>query len=254
MSTPLTLSPVDGLPLIKQGDDLAALLIAAMAEDKLAPKAGDVLVLAQKIVSKAEGRAVRLCDVTPGPQAQELAAAIGKDARMVELILGESRRVVRTGPNLLIVENRNGLIMANAGIDRSNVADDAEEIALLLPLDPDASAARLRTALSDHFGMAIAVLINDSFGRPWRRGTAGTAIGVAGLPALIDMRGKPDLFGTPLQHTEIAFGDEIAAAASLLMGQASEGRPAILISGLSWQADANPASALQRPAGQDLFR
>lgn len=254
MTVPLTLTAIDGIPLVKKGDDLCALLIDGLNRQTLVPEDRDVLVLAQKIVSKAEGRAVHLNDVTPGQRAQTLGDEIGKDPRMVELILGESRRVVRTGPNLLIVENRNGLIMANAGIDRSNVADSDAEIALLLPLDPDASAMALHQRLSAHFGCHLAVVINDSFGRPWRSGSAGVAIGAAGLPALIDMRGEADLFGTPLQHTEIAFGDEIAAAASLMMGQAAEGRPAILIRGLSWSAPDRPASGLQRAPDKDLFR
>ncbi|MCS0504221.1 coenzyme F420-0:L-glutamate ligase [Ancylobacter mangrovi] len=245
----LELIALPGLPMVRPGDDLAALLAQALAGAGLELRAGDVLVLAQKIVSKAEGRLVRLAEVTPSAAALALAEETGKDPALVELILSESRRVVRRRPGVLIVEHRLGFIMANAGIDQSNVG---EGMALLLPADPDASAERLRTALGAPEG--VGVVINDSFGRPWRRGTAGVAIGAAGLPALVDRRGEADLFGRPLQVTMIALADEIAAAASLLMGPAAEGRPAVLVRGLSWSAPASPAATLIRPEEEDLFR
>jgi len=240
---------VPGLPMVKAGDDLGR-LIGGRLTGELALRSGDVLVLAQKIVSKAEGRVVELRSVTPSKRAVELAAEVQKDPRLVELILSESLRVVRSRPNVLIVEHRLGWIMANAGIDQSNVGpQDGVERALLLPRDPDASAETLRAGLR-----ASAVLIIDSFGRPWRRGTAGVAIGAAGLPAMLDLRGNPDLFGRSLQVTISAFADEIAAAASLVMGQADEAQPVVLVRGLSWKAPATAAAELIRPAAEDLFR
>ncbi|QIB35350.1 coenzyme F420-0:L-glutamate ligase [Ancylobacter pratisalsi] len=245
----LELIALPGLPLVRPGDDLAVLVKVALAQAELQLVAGDVLVLAQKIVSKAEGRLVRLDTVSPSAHAKAVAEAVGKDPALVELILSESRRVVRQRPGVLIVEHRLGFIMANAGIDQSNVG---EGMALLLPEDPDASAERLRASLAS--SAEIGVVINDSFGRPWRLGTAGVAIGAAGLPAIVDRRGEVDLFGRPLEVTMIAFADEIAAAASLLMGPAAEGQPAVLVRGLSWTAPAHPARALIRAEGEDLFR
>jgi coenzyme F420-0:L-glutamate ligase / coenzyme F420-1:gamma-L-glutamate ligase len=246
---------VAGIPLIRPGDDLAAIIIAALEGAGPKPEEGDVLVVAQKVVSKAENRFVDLADVTPSGRATTLAREIGKDPRLVKVILSESRAVLRSRPGLLIVEHRAGYIMANAGVDQSNVAEpDGRELALLLPVDADASAEALRRRLQAHFGCEVAVVINDSFGRPWRRGTVGVALGAAGLPALVDMRGTPDLFGRALRVTETGFADEIAAAASLLMGQAAEGRPVILVRGLSWQLPPAPALSLVRPAEQDLFR
>src|SRR6516165_10466379 len=216
---------VPGLPMVKAGDDLVRLIGERLKGD-FALRAGDVLVLAQKIVSKAEGRIVDLKTVTPSAEAIELAGKVQKDPRLVELILSESVRVVRTRPNVLIVEHRLGFVMANAGVDQSNVAPaDGRERALLLPLDPDASAERLRAALEARSGCRLGVVINDSFGRAWRRGTVGIAVGCAGIASLLDKRGDPDLFGRTLRVTLVAVADEIAAAASLLMGQANEGRP-----------------------------
>jgi len=240
---------VPGLPMVKAGDDLAR-LIGERLTGELALRPGDVVVLAQKIVSKAEGRMVELSTVKPSPRAIELAAEVQKDPKLVELILSESVRVVRSRPNVLIVEHRLGFVMANAGIDQSNVApQDGVERALLLPKDPDASAAALRAKLG-----ATALLIIDSFGRPWRRGTTGVAIGGAGLPAMLDLRGNPDLFGRTLQVSISGFADEIAAAASLVQGQGNEAQPAILVRGLTWNAPDNPASELVRPAAEDMFR
>ena len=251
----LELLALPGLPMVKAGDDLAALLAEAYARGRIVPQAGDVLALAQKIVSKAEGRLVELASVTPSPRAVALAAEVQKDPRLVELILSESVRVVRSRPNVLIVEHRLGFVMANAGIDQSNVAAvDGVERALLLPQDPDGSAARIRDALGQRLGRIPAVIVTDSFGRAWRRGTQGIAIGAAGLPALLDLRGNPDLFGRTLQVSISGFADEIASAASLVMGQGDEAQPAVLVRGLAWSAEDNPASNLVRPAAEDMFR
>lgn len=253
MANSLRLTALPGLPLVQPGDDLAALLLPSLRA--LDPRDQDVIVLAQKIVSKAEGRRVALSTVTPSPRAIELAAEVGKDPRLVELILSESARVVRARPGLMIMQHRLGMVMANAGLDQSNVAEPGEDPqVLLLPEDPDASAERLRATLSGALGREIAVIINDSFGRAWRRGTMGIAIGAAGLPALLDVRGRPDLFGRTLEVSIIGLADEIAAAASLLMGQAAEGQPAVLVQGLSWSAAPGSAADLIRAEHEDLFR
>jgi coenzyme F420-0:L-glutamate ligase/coenzyme F420-1:gamma-L-glutamate ligase len=251
----VTLRPIPGIPLVRPRDDLAELLILACERKAISPKEGDVLVLAQKVVSKAEARYIDLATVVPSARAQSLAAEVEKDPRLVEVILGESRRVVRRRPGILIVEHRLGFVMANAGVDRSNVDPEAgAEPVLLLPRDPDGSAATLLARLSAHFGKPLAVIISDSWGRAWRRGTVGVALGAAGLPAVMDLRGRPDLFGHELRVTETGFADEIASAASLLMGQAAEATPAVLVSGLSWSAASMPANALLRPPEEDLFR
>ncbi|HEV2334690.1 MAG TPA: coenzyme F420-0:L-glutamate ligase, partial [Stellaceae bacterium] len=226
MSTQLTITGLKGVPLVKAGDDLGAIVLAAYRATEFAPADGDVLVVAQKIVSKAEDRVVDVASVEPSKEAIALAAEVEKDPRLVEVVLSESRRIVRHRPNLLIAEHRRGWVMANAGIDHSNVApDDGTERVLLLPLDPDGSARALQEALAASSGRRIAIIISDSFGRPFRRGTVGIALGAAGLPALIDWRGHPDLFGRKLEVTETGFADEIAAAACLLQGQADEATP-----------------------------
>jgi coenzyme F420-0:L-glutamate ligase/coenzyme F420-1:gamma-L-glutamate ligase len=246
---------VPGIPLVRKGDDLVALINEGLARGGIVPRDGDVFVLAQKIVSKAEGRTFDLAAVEPSAEAIELAGKIQKDPRLVELILTESARVVRARPGLLIVEHKLGFVMANAGVDQSNVASpDGPQQALLLPVDPDGSAAGLRKGLSQKFGVSVAVIINDSFGRAWRRGTCGVAIGAAGLPALMDLRGSPDLFGRTLQVSITAFADEIAAAASLVMGQGAEGQPVVVVRGLTWRGADNAASELLRPAAEDMFR
>ena len=255
MSQSLTLVALPQIGRVRPGDDLAGLLIGAIEREGAVLSSRDVLVVAQKIVSKAEGRSVDLATVTPSARAVALGRECDKDPRLVELILEESRRVVRHRPGVLIVEHRLGYVMANAGIDRSNVDPDlGREPVLLLPRDPDGSTAMLRARLGAHFGVEPGVIIADSFGRAWRRGTVGIALGAAGLPALIDLRGQPDLFGRPLRVSEIGFADEIAAAASLLMGQADEGLPAVLVRGLDWRAPASDAGALIRPEAEDLFR
>jgi coenzyme F420-0:L-glutamate ligase/coenzyme F420-1:gamma-L-glutamate ligase len=255
MPDSLTLFALGGIGFVRPRDDLAAHLIAALERAGETLGSCDVLVVAQKIVSKAEGRYVDLASVTPSARAQALATECDKDARLVELILEESRRIVRHRPGVLIVEHRLGFVMANAGIDRSNVDPGAgEEPVLLLPHDPDGSAERLRQRLGAHFGTAPAVIVADSFGRAWRRGTVGIALGAAGLPAMMDLRGRPDLHGRALRVTETGFADEIAAAASLLMGQADEGQPAIVVRGLAWSAAETRAASLVRPESEDLFR
>jgi coenzyme F420-0:L-glutamate ligase / coenzyme F420-1:gamma-L-glutamate ligase len=255
MPSHLTITALTGVPLVKAGDDLGAIALAAYAATGLALEAGDVLVVAQKIVSKAEDRAVDVATVEPSPQAIALAAEVEKDPRLVEVILSESRRIVRHRPNLMIAEHRRGWVMANAGIDHSNIApSDGVDRVLLLPVDPDASAEALRQRLIDTTGKRIAIVISDSFGRPFRRGTVGIALGAAGLPAVIDWRGHPDLFGRKLEVTETGFADEIAAAASLVQGQADEGTPIVLVRGLTWSAPDAPAAAPVRPAEHDLFR
>ena len=251
----LTLLPLTGVKLVEPGDDLGAIAIAAFAANGIAPETGDVLVVAQKIVSKAEGRYVDMTTVEPSDRAVALAAEVDKDPRFIEVVLSESKRVVRCRPGLLIVEHRLGFVMANAGIDHSNLPTQTSgERVLLLPEDPDSSALALRERLVGAFGTDIAVIISDSFGRAWRKGTVGVALGAAGLPALIDMRGHPDLFGRELLVTETGFADEIAAAAGLLMGQADEAVPMVLVRGLGWSAPEAPAAALIRPAEHDLFR
>jgi coenzyme F420-0:L-glutamate ligase / coenzyme F420-1:gamma-L-glutamate ligase len=250
-----SLTGISGLPHVQPGDSVAALLAGALQAGGLPLLAGDVLVVAQKIVSKAEGRLVNLADVRPGVRARELAAVTGKDPRLVELILQESEAVSRLRQGVLIVRHRLGFTCANAGIDRSNVHQErGKETVLLLPEDPDGSARRLRRQLEAHFNVSVAVVINDSHGRPFRRGTVGVALGVSGLPALWDRRGEPDLYGYQLQHTDVALADELAAAAGLLMGQAAEAIPAVLIRGLSLPPGDGQAANLYRSEETDLYR
>ena len=253
--TSLEVVALEGLPLVRPGDDLVQLIARAFTRNGVAPRAGDVLVVAQKIVSKAENRVIDLATVEPSAKARTLAAEVDKDPRLVEVILSESVRVVRARRGVLIVEHRLGFIMASAGVDQSNVAPaGGSPRALLLPKDPDRSAQALRRGLVAATGIDLAVVINDSFGRPWRQGTVGVAIGAAGLPALMDLRGRSDLFGRTLEVSVIGFADEIAATASLVMGQADEATPVVLIRGLSWSGPHSTAASLVRPANEDLFR
>ena len=254
VSESLTLRAIKGIPFVRPGDDLAALLIEGLRRADIRPRDKDVLVVAQKIVSKAEGRLVDLASVVPSPRAAALASEVDKDARLVELILSESDAIVRQRRNVLIVRHRLGFVMANAGIDQSNVDADGGERVLLLPRDPDASAAELKARLDREFGVALGVVINDSFGRPWRLGVVGVALGAAGLPVIRDMVGKADLFGREMRVTEIAVADELAAAASLVMGQGPEGQPAVHVRGLDWEGPPALASALLRPLEFDLFQ
>lgn len=255
MAKSITYVAVPGVPLINPGDDLAALIVDALKAEQLQLMSGDVVVVAQKVISKAENRYVELRDMRPSEQARNLADQTGKDPRYIEVVLSESAEVVKHRRNILIVAHRLGFVMANAGIDQSNIEHaDGEERVLLLPRDPDGSAAALKARLDAAFAADVGVIINDSFGRPWRNGVVGVALGVAGLPSLLDIIGAPDLFGRPMQVTEIAVADEIAAGASLLMGQAAEGLPVVVVRGVTFDAVARPASALVRPRERDMFR
>jgi coenzyme F420-0:L-glutamate ligase / coenzyme F420-1:gamma-L-glutamate ligase len=250
---------IEGLPEVEPGADLAGLIGAALRARALTPRPRDVLIVAQKIVSKAEGRFVALDSIAPSDEARRLAKLTGKDPRIVEIILRESDEVVRAVPNVLIVRHRLGFVMANAGVDRSNVptagaGERARERALLLPRDPHASALELRRRLVAHFAVPLAVIVSDSFGRPWRRGVLNVALGSAGLPALIDRRGERDRNGRVLEMTEVAFADAVAAAAALVMGEAAESTPVVLARGLEWSSPERDARALLRPKEEDLFR
>lgn len=251
----LLITAVPNIPDVHPGDDVVELILAALGAADLSLQAGDVLAIAQKIISKAEGRLVRLAGVTPSEQAVEVAAQTDKDPRLVELILQESDEISRLKLGVLVVRHRLGFTSANAGIDRSNVgADEDGEWVLLLPQDPDGSAQRIRQAVRDHLGIDIGVIITDSHGRPFRLGAVGVAIGVAGIPALWDRRGEQDRYGYTLQHTDVGVADEIAAAAGLLMGQAGEGLPVVLLRGLRLPSHDGKATDLVRPKEQDLYR
>lgn len=251
----LELTALPGIPMIRTGDDIAGLIVDAIRRAEISLRPRDVLVVAQKVISKTEGRVIALDSVVPGPEARRWAAETEKDPRLVELILSESERVVRHRPGVMIVEHRLGFIMANAGIDQSNVGPKEDgEHAILLPLAPDASATHLRSSINRAFDSDVGVVISDSFGRPFRSGTTGVAIGAAGLPALLDLRGDPDLFDRDLAVSISGFADEIAAAASLLMGQGAEGLPAVIVSGLTWSAPATNAAEIVRDPSEDLFR
>ncbi|WP_420722440.1 coenzyme F420-0:L-glutamate ligase [Hwanghaeella sp. LZ110] len=252
MSQPVTLTALEGLPLFKDGDDLVTATLAAMGQLNGGLKDGDILVFAQKVVSKVEGRVAQLSSVTPSAKAEELALVADKDPRLVELILSESQTVMRCRRGVIIVRHRLGTVLANAGIDASNV-DEAGDLVLLWPLDPDASCRRIREQILKQTGKNVAVVINDSIGRAWRMGAVGLAIGSDGLPALIDLRGRPDLFGRPLQVSEQAIADEVAGAASLVQGQAAESRPVVLVRGLQFDAPNSDVSVLLRPEAEDLF-
>lgn len=245
---------LEGIPEAKPGADLAALIAAALDAGKTPPEPQDILVVAQKIVSKAEGRYVDLAAVQPSPRARDLATAADKDPRLVEVILSESDEVLRVKPGVLVVAHRLGFVMANAGIDRSNLGPCGSERVLLLPRDPDATADALRRALEARYAMPIGVIVSDSFGRAWRNGVVNVALGAAGLPALIDARGRRDRDGRPLEVTQIAFADAVAAGAALVMGECDEGTPVVLVRGLVPDALAATAAALIRPKSEDLFR
>jgi coenzyme F420-0:L-glutamate ligase/coenzyme F420-1:gamma-L-glutamate ligase len=254
MQPDLQLKALPGIPLVEPGDDVAGLIAAAIRAAGTGLIDGDVVVVAQKVISKSENRYVGLASVTPGARALELAAICGKDPRFVELVLRESTDVVRCAKNVLITRNRRGHVYANAGIDQSNIVTDAADPrVLLLPEDSDASATRLLKGLRAHWDARIAVIINDSAGRPWRMGVTGIAIGCAGLRSLVSRIGDGDLFGKPLLITEIAVADELAAAASFLMGQADEGRPAVLVRGARWIDDDAGTAPLIRRREHDLF-
>jgi coenzyme F420-0:L-glutamate ligase/coenzyme F420-1:gamma-L-glutamate ligase len=253
-SSPLVLQALDGIPEVVPGQSLADIICAAADRNRLELADHDVLVLCQKIVSKAEGRYVDLRTVTPSARAIELAACCNKEPAFVELVLRESTDVVRCVPDVLIVRHRLGFVVANAGIDRSNIPD-AEHQVLLLPDDPDGSATLIREGIRWRLGIEVGVLINDSFGRPWRQGVCGTGIGCAGLVPLLDLRGTADRFDRALRVTQVAVADELAAAASLLMGQSDEGIPVILVRGLArrFLGDGERSTSLIRPPARDLF-
>ena len=255
--TPLMeLIAIPNIPEIREGDIISNLLIAGIAEAGIELSDGDIIAIAHKIVSKAEGRMVNLNEVTPGVRATEIASETGKDPRVIQLILSESDEISRMREGVLITRHRLGFTSANAGIDRSNVPQDVGggEWVVLIPEDPDGSAARIGKEIRKKAGAKVGVLIVDSHGRPFRLGTVGVAIGVFGFPALWDRRGEPDLYGYELQHTEVATADEIAAAASILMGQAAEGQPAVLVRGLRLPEQHGKGRDLVRPKELDLYR
>ncbi|HNQ95669.1 MAG TPA: coenzyme F420-0:L-glutamate ligase, partial [Anaerolineales bacterium] len=260
----LTLTPLLNIPLIRHGDNLADIVLNSLQENKIELQDNDIFVFAQKIVSKSEGRTVNLATVTPSQRAIELAKQTEKDPRVVELILQESNEVLRTRVGAIIVEQKLGFVCANAGIDHSNVDSPllsgegsgvrSEDWVLLLPAEPDRSAEKMRSDIQSKSGKRIGILIIDSHGRAWRNGTVGVAIGIAGIPGLEDLRGKPDLFGFKLQVTTVGVADELAAAASLMMGQAAEGTPVVHVRGFPYPLREASLKELIRPKDQDLFR
>ncbi len=249
----LSLWALDSIPEVEAGASLFDIVCGAVSADERGLHAGDIIILAQKIVSKSENRFIALDDVKPNPQALDVSCVVRKDPRLVELILQESQEIVRQVPNILIVRHRLGFVVANAGIDQSNVPNATNQV-LLLPEDPDKSARDLRAKISQVMGVDVAVVISDSFGRPWRKGVVGVCIGCAGLASLIDMRTQLDREGRPLEMTELAVGDEIAAAASLLMGQAAEGCPVVVMRGYRFLEETGTAQSLLRSQDEDLFR
>jgi coenzyme F420-0:L-glutamate ligase/coenzyme F420-1:gamma-L-glutamate ligase len=249
------LIPLPDFPLVQPGDDLAALIGDSLRAGGLGLINGDLLVVAQKVVSKAENRYVRLADVTAGDEAVEMAGRADKDPRQVELILRESAEVLRVRPGVIIVEHKLGYVHANAGIDKSNIPGSEDDpLVLLLPEDPDASAASLRARLGAAFDADIALIINDSAGRAWRNGTVGFAVGCAGIEPVRNQIGEPDLFGRLLEVTEVAVADELAAAASFVMGQAAEACPVVLVRGAQWRASEAGSGSLLRDRALDMFR
>lgn len=253
----LTLTPLENIPLIRRDDNLADIVLKSLQDTGLELQDNDILVLTQKIVSKAEGRKVNLATVTPSPRAIELAHQTEKDPRIVELMLKESNEILRIRIGTVIVEHRLGFICANAGIDHSNVAgtgDSVEEWVLLLPEDPDRSCALIRKEIESKTGKHIGVVIIDSHGRAWRNGSVGVAIGMSGVPGIVDKRGDKDLFGYTLRITVIGAADELAAAASLVMGQASEGTPVVHVRGFPYPLGEGSFKELIRPKDQDMFR
>jgi coenzyme F420-0:L-glutamate ligase/coenzyme F420-1:gamma-L-glutamate ligase len=246
----LRLIGILGIPEIAAGDDLPSIIVKTLRESSLEPSDKDVFVVAQKIVSKAEGRTVHLASIEPSPVAREWAATYDRDARVVEVVLRESKRMVRMERGVMISETHHGFICANAGVDASNVAPD---VVTLLPMDSDRSARRIQTTIEESFGVRVAVIVSDTFGRPWREGIANVAIGVAGIAPLIDYRGQLDSQGRPLTATVIAVADELASAAELVM-QKSAGVPVVIIRGFDYDARESSARELIRPAENDLFR
>ncbi len=253
--TEITLTAVPHIPEVQPGDDIAAIVMAALAAAEIQLQSGDVVAVAQKIVSKAENRFVNLSSVTASAKAKEVADFTQKDPRLVELILQESDEISRMKPGVLVTRHNLGFTSAHAGIDRSNVGhDENDEIVLLLPVNPDATAEALRNTFQQELGVSVGVVITDSHGRPFRLGTVGVAIGVAGIPALWDRRGEPDRDGHILQYTDVGVADEIAAAAGLVMGQGSESRPVAIVRGLNLPLQNGRASDLIRAKEMDLYR
>lgn len=253
----LTLRPIPNIPIIQPGDPLAELVFRSLTEIPLELEDGDIFVFAQKVISKAEGRLVNLTQVEPSVKAIELAQAAVKDPRLVELILRESREVLRVRPGTIIVEHKGGFVCANAGIDHSNVRGswgDPDDWVLLLPEDADRSAERLRKELEGMSGVSLGVLIIDSHGRAWRNGTVGASIGLSNVPGIVDMRGQPDMFGYRLRVTTVAAADELAAAASLVMGQAGECTPVVHVRGFPYPLREASFDEIPRPKDMDLFR
>jgi coenzyme F420-0:L-glutamate ligase/coenzyme F420-1:gamma-L-glutamate ligase len=254
---PLVITPILGIPLIQPGDSLGQIIWQGLNATPIELQDGDIIVIAQKIVSKAENRLARLSSITPSSRANEIAAVAEKDPRFVELVLQESREVLRVRAGTLIVEHKLGFICANAGIDHSNILGDSGDPmdwVLLLPENPGTSAQKIRKTLEHFSGKRLGVLIIDSHGRAWRLGTVGVAIGFSGIPGLVDFRGKPDLFGYKLRVTQVAAADELAAAASLIMGQADEGIPVVHVRGFPFSLREGDLPELIRPRDLDLFR
>jgi coenzyme F420-0:L-glutamate ligase/coenzyme F420-1:gamma-L-glutamate ligase len=250
----IEIHPLSGMPEIRPGASLGAILTDALKAQSFEARSGDVLVVTQKVVSKAEGRFVRLADIVPSARAHDLAQIVGKDARLVELVLRESKEIVRAAPNVLVARHKRGFVLANAGVDRSNIGAAEADVALLLPEDPDASARALSGEVSRGMDAPIAVVISDSFGRPWRLGVVNVAIGAWGLPSLLDRRGEADRDGRRLEVTQVALADLLASAAGLAMGEGDEGVPAALIRGCDLSGPRAAAAALVRPIEEDLFR
>jgi len=251
----VTIRSLPNIGEISRGDNIGEILGRTLRRLGIAMTGKDVIVVAQKIVSKAEGRLVFLDEIRPSSRALELAAITGKDAALVEMVLRESVAVLRAQPNVLIVRHRLGYVVANAGIDQSNVNGVAgRPTCLLLPLDPAASAAAIRAELQSHVGCSPAVIVSDSFGRPWRRGVVNVALGSAGVNSLVNLRGTADLYGRPLHVTEVALADALSAAAGMIMGEADEGTPAVVIAGVDWPGPDLEAGALIRPLEEDLFQ
>lgn len=249
----ITAVALPGIPLIQPGDDLASIIVNGLDRAGLRLQVGDTLVITSKIVSKAEGRLFDLREVQPGERALHVAEETRKDPRMVELVLRESRMISRHAPNVLVTQHRLGFVSANAGIDQSNVGL-GEDVVLLLPLDPDESARRIRAQVGALTGIEPGIVISDSHGRPFRMGNVGVAIGVAGMPGLVDLRGKPDLFGRELKISIQGYADMVASTANLLTGEADEGRPIVLLRGLNYPALDGRAADLYRSPEHDLYR
>lgn len=250
----IAIIPIAGIGEVGPGTDLVTLLLEAFRTNGLRIEHGDILVVTQKILSKSEGRFKSLSGIEPGEEANRLAEITGKDPRFVELVLSESSEVVRAAPNVLITRHRLGFVMANAGIDRSNIGPERNDEVLLLPADPDGSARMLHQGLASDGRVAPAIIISDSFGRPWRYGVVSVAIGAAGIAALVDQRGDLDRDGRTLEVTQTALGDILATAASLVSGEGAESVPAALIRGYKSFSPPRPASASVRPSNEDLFR